>query len=199
MCDGIDGLASGLVLSFLVSLSASLYALHGQVLHWEWLGILFVTVLAFFLVNMSAFPVKKVFLGDGGSLLLGFIVSWIAIFYSQDPVGLISPILVAWFVAIPVLDVLHVVCRRIRCGVSPFSADRAHLHHLLARQAGADRIASFILIIAALVISFVGFGLYYFLSPLVSLLAFIFCLLVIVICLQLVESAEDQKARSIKD
>lgn len=69
----------------------------------------------------------SIFMGDSGSLSLGFIISVLAI------MGLdyIHPVTVLYIAAIPILDTLIVFIRRIRQDKSPFIADKTHLHHIL--------------------------------------------------------------------
>ena len=78
---------------------------------------------------------KKIFMGDTGSLTLGFILSFLTIKYIMnrpDSAGFNSDgaILVAFSVLlIPCLDVIRVVLHRLRHGNSPFLPDRNHIHH----------------------------------------------------------------------
>jgi UDP-GlcNAc:undecaprenyl-phosphate GlcNAc-1-phosphate transferase len=73
----------------------------------------------------------EVFLGDAGSMLLGFIIAWTAIRLSQNPAHPVSPVLGPWTIALPLIDCCSLIIRRLRQGRSPFSGDREHLHHLL--------------------------------------------------------------------
>lgn len=74
---------------------------------------------------------RKVFLGDAGSMVLGYVIAWMLIDLSQSTPRQISPGMVLWCVALPVLDTLTVMYRRLKRGVSPFTPDRTHIHHLL--------------------------------------------------------------------
>ncbi len=65
-------------------------------------------------------------------MLLGYLIVWGLIEASQAPDGL-APVTALWLVAIPLMDTLAVMGRRLRQGRHPFSADRGHLHHSLAR------------------------------------------------------------------
>lgn len=156
MIDGIDGLAGSLVLiaitSLLVVLSPESSALAFL------LPILIVAILPYLACNLEApgFRGRKVFLGDAGSLLLGYMVAWSLIDVSQTPGG-IAPVSALWLVAIPLMDTFSVMGRRILRSSSPFKADRGHLHHLLTRVTGSTRKA--LLIIVALAITLATFGL----------------------------------------
>jgi len=72
-----------------------------------------------------------VFLGDAGSVMLGYLLAWSLIGMSQGQSRQLSPGLVLWCVALPVFDTLTVMFRRLHRGESPFTADRGHIHHLL--------------------------------------------------------------------
>lgn len=135
LIDGIDGL-SGL-LGILFSLGFAAFFLFFS----EW--VLFFTCLslagsltAFLRYNLS--NEKKIFLGDTGSLMLGFFFVLCVIgLLSQDlpkpyaiPMQSFPYVLIA-LLFIPVLDSLRVFVVRIKEGRSPFSADRNHIHHVM--------------------------------------------------------------------
>lgn len=132
MADGVDGLAGSLALVSLALFTAfALYAGDG-VLAERLLG-LGAAVLGFLLWN-HRFPWQpraKVFLGNGGSMLLGFIIAWSSVRLTQNPTHPVSPVLGPWTLALPLIDCVVLMLRRWRHGVSPFKADRNHMHHLL--------------------------------------------------------------------
>lgn len=132
LMDGIDGLAAGLALvgfSVFTALSI-LTAQYG-------LTLVFVTImaalLAFLRYNLSA--TRKIFMGDAGSLILGFVIVVAGIHMLQKAqatphvtsvtLGIVAVML------IPVFDALRVFRKRAKTGKSPFSADKTHLHHLI--------------------------------------------------------------------
>ncbi|MGY6629549.1 MAG: MraY family glycosyltransferase [Wenzhouxiangella sp.] len=133
MADGVDGLAGGIGLIML-----SLLAFAG------WLGgaptslvsLALVLATAGFLLWNMRFPFRKkaaAFMGDAGSMMLGFAIAWVAISMATAPRGEIYPITIAWILLIPCMDTLAVSIRRISQGRSPMAADRAHLHHIFQR------------------------------------------------------------------
>ena len=65
------------------------------------------------------------------SVLLGFAIAYAAVRLSQDPSHPVSPVLGPWTLALPLIDCVVLILRRVRQGRSPFSADRQHMHHLL--------------------------------------------------------------------
>jgi len=123
LIDGLDGLASGISL---VILGTFLYV--GIFYHDQFM-IVFSSVL---MVSLSAFLFfnwhpAKIFMGDSGSLTLGFIISVLAI----KSLSYLPTVSVLFIAAIPILDTLVVIIRRKGHGRSSFSADKCHTHHIL--------------------------------------------------------------------
>lgn len=172
MADGIDGLAAGHAMIGLILIGSTMWFIHGKVWQIEWLTILFSACFAFWLVNMSLTPLKRVFLGDAGSLYLGFSIAWILIYFSQQPVSKIEPVAALWCVAIPVWDTLVVMARRIRNGCSPFASDRNHFHHLLVDINMDSRLALAVILGISVLVGAFGIWLNYAISPVVSLVAY---------------------------
>jgi UDP-GlcNAc:undecaprenyl-phosphate GlcNAc-1-phosphate transferase len=131
MADGVDGLASGQALvSLLLFLCFALYA--GNVASAERLLIASGAVLGFLAWNIRrpGLARAKVFLGDAGSTVLGFVIAWTAVRLTQNPAHPVSPVLGPWTIALPLIDCCSLILRRLEQGRSPFSGDRDHLHHL---------------------------------------------------------------------
>ena len=175
MVDGMDGLASGHTLVGLGSVCLTLYVTRGQVHQLEWLLTLMSAVFAFWLVNLSLTPLKRVFLGDAGSLLLGFVMAWTLIYYTQKPVALMHPVAALWCVTIPVFDTLVVIARRIKNKRSPFSSDRNHFHHMFVDMGMSSGVALALILGLATVLNAFGVWMTYAISPAASLSAY--CLL----------------------
>ena len=169
MVDGIDGLAAGQVLVALISISLTLQLLHGSVHNSHLLIFFGSAVLGFILVNLSITPLRPVFLGDAGSLLLGFLLAWVLIFYSQPPLSLIEPVAVLWCVTIPVFDTLFVIIRRLCAKKSPFSSDRSHMHYLLVDIGVSHRIVLTLILVSSLMLNLLGIWITYIFTPLLSL------------------------------
>ena len=169
MADGIDGLAAGYAMIALLLIGSTMWFVHGNIWQIEWLTILFSACFAFWLVNMSLMPLKRVFLGDAGSLYLGFVIAWMLIYFSQQPVSKIEPIAALWCVAIPVWDTLVVMARRIKNNRSPFAPDRNHFHHLLVDMKMDARLVLAIILGISLVFGAFGIWLNYAVSPAFSL------------------------------
>lgn len=127
LIDGLDGLAAGV--AAIASATIGLIALH--------LGnsaVAFVTfVLAGVLLGFLRynFHPAKLFMGDSGSLVLGFFLATVALPGVQKgstAVALLVPIVV---MAVPIADTLTAIVRRLMNGGGPFTADREHFHHRL--------------------------------------------------------------------
>ena len=132
MIDGIDGLAGGtaFIIYFLLSILSIIYNSANDLL---FCFVLAPATAAFLLFNFPIPGRKKAsaFLGDTGSMLLGFTICWLVISVSQGDNKIISPVTVLWLIATPILDSFCIMIRRIRKGRSPFAADREHFHHIL--------------------------------------------------------------------
>ncbi len=131
MSDGIDGLAGSLIsIEFFLFL---LVSLHLRLWAYALVILIFLAAIAAFLI--FNFPrrhktCRQIFLGDAGSTFLGFTIAWFAIHLSQYEQNRILPVTYLWILALPIFDTLTVMFRRIRKGLSPFTADREHLHHI---------------------------------------------------------------------
>jgi UDP-GlcNAc:undecaprenyl-phosphate GlcNAc-1-phosphate transferase len=133
MVDGIDGLLGGILLVTFSSI-AILMDWSGQP-YKLYISILFIaSITPFVFLNLGVFGRKrKVFMGDAGSMTIGFTVIWLLLGASQsgeDSIS-ISPVTCLWLIAIPLMDMVSVIIRRIKEKRSPFKADREHIHHLL--------------------------------------------------------------------
>lgn len=138
LVDGVDGLAGILALIALIAvavvgdLNASSTVIS---------VIVAATIFGFLIFNFPIIANRSVrsFMGDAGSILLGFTVFWATLGVSQGENASISPIVGLWFAAIPVFDCLTCFVRRLRAGKSPFRAGRDHFHHTLHRGGFAVR------------------------------------------------------------
>lgn len=136
LIDGIDGLASGLSIIAL-SVIALLNITTGDTV-WAMLALSYIGVLiAFFYYNVYAHK-HKTFMGDAGSLTLGFTLSFLILHYLQrEPVW--NPhfhnvgIVAISTLTIPMLDVVRVMMSRLRDRRNPFLPDKNHIHHKLMR------------------------------------------------------------------
>lgn len=96
-------------------------------------------------------------MGDSGSTVLGFILAWLLIRYSQGETAVLSPVSALWLLALPLMDAVCVLLGRPIKGLSAFAADRSHYHHKILRYTGSVYISLAII----LTITVLGFGVAY--------------------------------------
>ncbi|GAB1458693.1 hypothetical protein MASR2M50_04670 [Thauera sp.] len=134
MVDGIDGL-SGTIAAGTLALIALVAGLGGDGATFLLALCLLGGVLGFLWFNLRFGDQlrARVFMGDNGSMTLGLLLCWLLITITQGPNALVPPIVALWIFALPLVDTLSVMFRRMWMGKSPFSPDRNHLHHLLQR------------------------------------------------------------------
>lgn len=125
LLDGLDGLASGVSI---VILSTFLYVGYINQNNLMCVISLFtiISLLPFLFFNW--FP-AKIFMGDSGSLFLGFIIATLSVMALEY----IHPMAVVYIIALPIFDTLIVMIRRIKNNKSPFSPDKTHMHHILLK------------------------------------------------------------------
>ncbi len=156
MLDNMDGLSAG-VGAIIAALYLAATLLSGQWFIAALCALLVGALVGFLIFN---FPPAKVFMGDGGSLVLGMLIAIISIrttyfasdtasFRAEAPLppaqnwyGLLMPLMV---LAVPLYDLCSVTLIRLRAGRSPFSADQNHFSHRLVRL-GLSRRAAVVLI-----------------------------------------------------
>lgn len=137
LIDGIDGLASGLCCISLAVLSGLLIRAGVYIealLALATLGVLI--PFSFYNVFGNERKGNKLFMGDAGSLSLGYILSFILIILSKEatyPAGTKVMIIAFSTLIIPLLDVVRVVLHRVRKRRNPFLPDKNHFHHKLLR------------------------------------------------------------------
>lgn len=162
LIDGIDGLASGLSMAALAVFGV-LYLQRGlwiyATLSFSMLGIL----IPFFYYNVFGKVERhdKIFMGDTGSLTLGYILAFLAIRYASVNTELLpmseGAIVVAFSTLIvPMLDVLRVMYVRWRNGTGLFTADRNHIHHKFLDMGFSFRLTMIAIILLSCTIAFVN-------------------------------------------
>ena len=128
MIDGLDGLAGGISLIAFASFALLAY-INNQ---WEFMlfSIAFSgAVVAFLRYNWRA----RLFMGDTGSLTIGFILAFLSIAITQTDQSLVPPVAPLLLLTVPIVDAVTTMTKRLLRGKSPFNADRTHFHHILLR------------------------------------------------------------------
>lgn len=132
MLDGLDGLAGGVGAIMLIALCLAAVSV-GATTSLVHIIIFLAGLLGFLVVHNIRSPLRRrlIFLGDAGSMVLGFVLAWSAIDFVQNPHGSIYPISIVWVFGIVVLDTVATVIRRALQRRRLLSPGRDHLHHLL--------------------------------------------------------------------
>ncbi|KJG39032.1 UDP-phosphate N-acetylglucosaminyl 1-phosphate transferase [Photobacterium angustum] len=158
MVDGIDGLLGGLA-SVTFTALGTVFFMSGN----EYLGticLLIVTALVPYIMLNLGFPLGrrfKIFMGDAGSMFIGFSVVWMLIRGTQEPeVIAFKPVTALWLIALPLMDMATIMIRRMRKGHSPFKPDREHLHHICQRMGLSPLMTLFIICSMASICAVVG-------------------------------------------
>lgn len=156
MVDGIDGLLGGLSCVTFMAMGIILL-FDGQSSLAMWCFIMIAAIVPYILLNLGVFGRRyKVFMGDAGSTVIGFTIIWILLEATQGQNHPIKPITALWLIAIPLMDMVAIMYRRLSKGMSPFSADRQHIHHLIMRAGFTSRQAFVLITAAAALLAIVG-------------------------------------------
>jgi UDP-GlcNAc:undecaprenyl-phosphate/decaprenyl-phosphate GlcNAc-1-phosphate transferase len=168
LMDGIDGLLGGLTLIGVSVLGIISYQYQQYELTIFYSAVCG-AIIGFLRYNLSK---KKIFMGDAGSLLLGFVLVVTAIkllnaVNDQQTSGQLKVLLlITGIFLVPVLDSLRVYRARVKKGISPFKADKTHLHHLFLFLNITHKTAAFFILVLVLLIISIVVGLTY-LIPLI--------------------------------
>lgn len=158
MTDGFDGLAGGIVMVALLWLGflAAVSGINGFSV--PMLVTLASCIAGFLIFNMRSPWRRKasVFMGDAGSLMLGFALAWFAIYISQAQTIDIPPMTIAWILALPIYDTVTVIFRRMLRGASPFRPARDHIHHILIRARVNGCETTYVLVVASAIYGGMG-------------------------------------------
>lgn len=161
MIDGMDGLAGGIFLIAAAGIALLAGSAGQPVMHW--LALLSIAAVIGFLLLNARFPWNqkaRIFMGDSGSMLLGFILAWsfIALGNDLNETGerAFMPITAVWLIAVPLLDTTTQMWRRWRAGKSPLGADQFHLHHAFLRAGYSVGETWFNIMLMALVLAGIG-------------------------------------------
>jgi len=136
LIDGLDGLSSGIG----AIIAGTLTVICWQAEQWVGVAIglsLFGALLGYLPFN---FPPARIFLGDTGSMLIGFALAVIAL-QGYRKLALLAFLVPLIALAIPLLDTVLSIVRRVRNGQGVFTADRLHMHHRLLHREGSHRSA----------------------------------------------------------
>jgi len=158
MVDGIDGLAGSLSL---VALGSLAFLFGGSSAFTAELALsvgIACALVPYLMANLRIPPFRRrIFMGDAGSMFIGFAVVWLLVNATQPGEMAMRPVTALWIIAVPLMDMVAIMVRRARKGQSVMKPDRDHLHHIFVRAGFSEREA--LLIISAVAALFACFGL----------------------------------------
>lgn len=156
MMDGIDGLAGSMALISLMALII-LFASKGAIEYMHWAMLFAVAIIPYLFANLRLGWFKqKIFMGDAGSMLLGFVIVWLLILGTQQETKYFRTVTALWIIAIPLMDMAAIMIRRVRKGNSPFKPDRKHLHHIFLSAGLSSRLTLAVIITTSLILTCIG-------------------------------------------
>ena len=169
--DGVDGLASGLVLIALIQIVLFYY--NFLIID---LFILIFIFLLFIFILLNIFDkilfFQKIFLGNAGSFYIGFVLSALMIYYGNQNKNTYHQVMNLWVVAIPVYDFFATSINRLLNKQNPMQSDLMHIHHLLLKSGFKQNNISIIIVSSALILGLIGFSILNFFNALISLISF---------------------------
>ena len=133
--------------------------------------IILIPILFFLCFNFSIFRLPKLFLGDSGSLLLGFIIAFILIYLSIQEI--VHPILLAFSISIFVYEFISVNLIRLKNRKNIFQAGQDHLHHRLFKYTNSIFQTNLIIFLTNIILFISGYASFSLIGPLSSLILFI--------------------------
>ena len=170
--DGLDGILGFSSISVLAILYFLIPNQDFQII----LIIMLIPICVFLLHNFSLMKLPKLFLGDSGSLLLGFIISFVLIYLANN--NIIHPILVAWSIVIFVFEFLSINIIRMRNKQELFKPGQDHLHYILYKSTNSIFLTNIYICLLNIILFFVGYYSYMLINSLVSLFLFIFLFII---------------------
>ena len=165
--DGLDGTLSFTTISVL----AILYFLVPNTDVRLFITNVALPLIIFLLFNFSIFKLPKLFLGDSGSLLLGFIIAFLVIFIANQKLA--HPILIAWSISIFVYEFLSINLLRLKKKGNIFKSGLDHLHHIIHRKTKSIFLTNSIISSLNLIFFVVGYLSFIYINPLISFVLFI--------------------------
>ena len=173
--DGLDGTLSFATISVL----AILYFLSPDSNLRLFLSTIFLPLLFFLCFNFTIFKLPKLFLGDSGSLLLGFIIGFILIYMENQKIA--HPILLAWSISIFVYEFVSVNLIRLISKKNIFKAGSDHLHHILFKKTNSIFLTNLLIMIKNIIFFTIGYSSFKLINPLASFILFFYIFIVFLV------------------
>ena len=177
--DGVDGLLSSLFIN-IFSYFAIVCYFFDKIFVSQILVYLIHLVIIFFLFNISFLKLPKIFLGDSGSTLLGFITGFVMIFLYTE-LSIEPPILI-WPVALVIYDFLSTSLLRVLKKKKDFKSGNDHIHHQISMKYNLKKLENILIInLINYFFIFICLIIYFFLGSFFSLLGFVIFFLIYLI------------------
>lgn len=154
MIDGIDGLLGSVSAVIFAALMVTFLS-AGAEQPALWCLLMIMALLPYLISNLGLVG-AKVFMGDAGSMVIGFTMLWLILNASQGSQAIMAPVTALWIIALPLMDMVTVMIRRLRRRQSPFHADRDHLHHILLRCGLTSRQTVFVMVLLTATLAGMG-------------------------------------------
>lgn len=129
LIDGLDGLAAGITAISALCIAYAAY-IHGRYVVTAGMLVIAGAALGFLPYN---FHPAKVFMGDGGSQLLGFCLAAVSLLEPAKKATVVAIVIPAVVLGLPIFDTIFAILRRLVRGQSVVVADKEHLHHRIMR------------------------------------------------------------------
>jgi UDP-GlcNAc:undecaprenyl-phosphate GlcNAc-1-phosphate transferase len=186
MMDGIDGLLGSM--SFIQFLFLSYFAWSVSAYTSLTMIVLIMMVLLGYLIFNFPFPGRKqasVFMGDAGSMFIGFVLAWFLIDLSQGFHAAVYPVTMLWVLSMPLFDTTRLLIKRTLKHGNPLEPGRDHLHHLLKAYGYSDlKVCGLVCLFTVLFGLFGTFAHDAGISQSVSFLLFLFVFIVYCVCMR---------------
>lgn len=161
LIDGLDGLASG-VAFFAVAMNFVVALSRGDTMMCVLMAALAGAVLGFLVFNFNP---ASIFMGDTGSMFLGFILAASSLVTAQKGATAVSMVVPVLALGLPIMDTLLAMLRRFLMARPMFSADKEHIHHQLLKMGYTHRRAVLALYAICIFFGLAALGLTYANGP----------------------------------
>lgn len=173
-----DGLDGTLIFSSISTFTILYYLTNDEIIK-LFLILILIPCIIFLFFNFSFIRLPKLFLGDSGSLLLGFITSFLLISIAKK--GLVHPILLAWSVVIFVYEFLSLNIIRLSNKKGIFIPSKDHLHHLIFRKSKSIFLTNTTICFLNIFLFLIGNFSFKFFGSAISLILFILLFIIFLI------------------
>jgi UDP-GlcNAc:undecaprenyl-phosphate GlcNAc-1-phosphate transferase len=175
--DGIDGFAASLFISSIINLFILVNFQIPVNNEFLYLLLLILVPLSVFLIfNMNTFSYKKIFLGDSGSLMLGFLLSFLIIFAHNNIK--IHPALLIWTISFFIFEFISTNLIRLSHRKNIFDPGKDHFHFEIYKKTYSNNLTILIGVAINSLFFLVGFFIFSHFNSIVSLLTFLFSIFI---------------------